>query len=161
MFSILVGSRVNLGRDKCKQRALLLLSRPHQCKHFPNLIDLPRIIFSKTSKGPICRKTILGCHESFELFWFHCKRRRDWVRVVLVLPVMGDACPVWVGQRSHLDEFPGNLVSFGFVSVGWVWFGLVWFGLVWLGLVRIGLVGLVWFGFASNGGYVSQRGWSG
>ena len=67
------------------------------------------------------------------------------MRVVLVLPVMGDACPVWVVQRSHLDEFPGNLVSFGFVSVGWVWFGLVWSG----------------FGFASNGGYVAQRGWSG
>ena len=57
------------------------------------------------------------------------------MRVVLVLPVMGDACPVWVVQRSHLDEFPGNLVSFGFVSVGWVWFGLVWFGLVRFGLV--------------------------
>ena len=154
MFSILVGSRVNLGRDKCKQRALLLLSRPHQGKHFPNLIDLPRIIFSKTSKDPICRKTILGCHESFELFWFHCKRRRDLVRVVLVLPVMGDACPTLGGPALSFGRVSRQ---FGFIWFRQRWVGLVWFGqgLVWFGLVR------VWFGFASNGGYVAQRGWSG
>ena len=60
------------------------------------------------------------------------------MRVVLVLPVMGDAC----------TSLGGPALSFGRVSrqFGFIWFRQRWVGLVWFGLVRVWF-GLVWSEF--------------